>query len=81
MATVFFAQPLRRFTEGVEFIEVSAENYRDLVERIAERFPTIRHTLQEEVSVAIDGEIIHEPFLEAVGPRSEVHFLHRIAGG
>ena len=81
MATVFFAQPLRQFTAGVESIEVNAEDYRELVNRIAERFPDIRHTLAEEVSVAIDGEIIHEPFLEAVGPRSEIHFLHRISGG
>ena len=81
MATVFFAPQLRRFTDGVESAQVSATNYRELVERIAERFPAIQHTLQEEVSVAIDGEIIHEPFLEAVGPRSEVHFLHRISGG
>lgn len=81
MATVFFAQPLRQFTAGVESIEVNAEDYRELVNRIAERFPAIRHTLAEEVSVAIDGEIIHEPFLEAVGPRSEIHFLHRISGG
>ena len=81
MATVFFAQPFRQFTAGVECIEVQAENYRDLVQRIAERFPDIQQTLAEEVSVAIDGEIIHEPFLEAVGPRSEIHFLHRISGG
>jgi hypothetical protein len=33
------------------------------------------------MAVAIDGEIIHDPFLEAVGPDSEVHFLFRISGG
>lgn len=81
MATVFFAQPLRQHTAGVERMQVNVDNYRDLVEHVAARFPALRHTLQEELSVAIDGEIIHEPFLEAVGPDSEVHFLHRISGG
>ena len=34
-----------------------------------------------KVAVAIDGDIIHDPFLDPVGPNSEVYFLHRIEGG
>lgn len=81
MATVYFAQPFRKFTGGVERIDVVAENYRELVERIADRYPDLRQTLADEVSVAIDGEIIHEPFLETVNADSEIHFLNRISGG
>jgi hypothetical protein len=33
------------------------------------------------MAVAIDGEIIHTPFLEKVAATSEVHFLYRISGG
>ncbi|MCH8257301.1 MAG: hypothetical protein IIA75_05285 [Proteobacteria bacterium] len=33
------------------------------------------------MAVSIDGEIIHDPLLEAVSPESEVHFLFRISGG
>jgi hypothetical protein len=81
MASVFFSQPFRQFTGGIERLDISARDYRELVARIAERFPELRQVLAEEVSVAIDGEIIHEPFLETIGPRSEIHFLTRISGG
>lgn len=81
MAIVHFSQNLRRFTGDVERLEIVADDYRELVEKIAQRFPELKKTLADDVSVAIDGEIIHEPFLERVGVNSEVHFLHRISGG
>jgi len=34
-----------------------------------------------KMAVAIDGEIIHTPFLEKVAASSEIHFLYRISGG
>jgi hypothetical protein len=33
------------------------------------------------MAVAIDGDIIVDPLLEPIGPDSEVHFLHFVAGG
>ncbi len=81
MATVYFPEQMLRATGGVQRIDVPAKDYRELVQRVAERFPALRQAIQEDMSVAIEGEIVFEPFLESLTPRSEVHFLHRIAGG
>ncbi len=81
MAVVFFSEQMLKSTGGVQRMDVVADTYRDLVERVAERFPDLRDALTTELSVAIDGEIIYEPFLEKVSANSEVHFLHRISGG
>ena len=45
------------------------------------RFPGIEAQLMGKVAVAIDGDIVHDPLLEAIEPDSEVYFLHRIEGG
>ena len=48
--------------------------------RCRERFPALDESLSA-TAVSIDGEIIQDPFLEPVGPDSEVHFLPQIGGG
>jgi sulfur carrier protein ThiS len=81
MARVFFPDELRKYTNDAPRVEVRATNFRELVAALDGIYPGIAAVISEGVAVAIDGEIIHDPYLEAVGPDSEVHFLHRIAGG
>ncbi len=81
MAKVFFPDHLTQYTAGVRELEVQAESFRDLVAKLEVRFPDISKVLIGKVAVAIDGDIIHDPFLDLVGPDSEVYFLHRIDGG
>ncbi len=80
MATVIFSSELQRFT-GEEKTHVSATNYRDLIDEILGRYDRLPANEIQKMAVAIDGEIIHDPFLETVKPDSEVHFLFRISGG
>jgi hypothetical protein len=80
MATVIFSSELQRFT-GEEKTSVSSTNYRDLLVELLDRYRRLPEDEILKMAVAIDGEIIHDPFLEAVGPDSEVHFLFRISGG
>lgn len=81
MATVHFPEQMLHATGGVQRMDVPAKDYRELVQRVAERFPDVRQAIEHDMSVAIDGEIVFEPFLEPLTPNSEVHFLPRIAGG
>jgi len=81
VARVFFPDHLTRHTAGVREIEVGASSFRDLVAKLEARFPGISSVLLGKVAVAIDGNIIHDPFLDPIGPQSEVYFLHRIEGG
>ena len=80
MATVIFSSELQRFT-GEEKTSVSSTNYRDLLAELLNRYHRLPEDEILKMAVAIDGEIIHDPFLEAVGPDSEIHFLFRISGG
>jgi hypothetical protein len=78
---VFFPDHLTQHTAGVRELEVDTSSFRDLVAKLEARFPGISAVLLGKVAVAIDGHIIHDPFLDPIGPASEVYFLHRIEGG
>ena len=80
MATVVFSSELQRLT-GEEKATIDAADYRELVDALDARYDELTRDELMKMAVAIDGEIIHDPLLEAVGPRSEVHFLFRISGG
>ncbi len=81
MAEVFFPDELRKYTNDEPRVAVAATNFRELVAALDEIYPGIASVVSEGMAVAIDGEIIHDPYLEPIGPHSEVHFLHRISGG
>jgi molybdopterin converting factor small subunit len=88
--TVIIPTPLRRFTNGVETIEVEAATVCDIFNQLETRFPGIRARLCEEngdlrrfINVYVDGEDIR--FLDrlqtSVGERAEVSIVPAIAGG
>ena len=80
MAQVVFPDSFLAFTEGVREITSSAENYRDLVKELQERWPNLTEKL-ERTAVAIDGQIYQDAFIEPLEPHSEVYFMARIEGG
>jgi hypothetical protein len=80
MATVIFSSELQRFT-GEEKTSVSSTNYRDLLVELLNKYHRLPEDEIQKMAVAIDGDIIHDPFLEIIKPESEVHFLFRISGG
>ena len=88
--TVIIPTPLRRFTEGVETVEVEAATVGEIFSQLESRFPGIRARLCEEngdlrrfINVYVDGEDIR--FLDrlqtSVGERAEVSIVPAIAGG
>ncbi|MDG2072357.1 MAG: MoaD/ThiS family protein [Pseudomonadales bacterium] len=81
MATkVIFSSELQKFTGEVQ-AQVQATNYRGVVAEIVAKYPDLAEDEILKMAVAIDGEIIHDPFLEQIQEGSEVHFLYRISGG
>ncbi len=81
MATVVFSSGLQRHTGGIERVNVDAKDVRGLIAALDLRFPGIGEVLGSGMAVAIDGEIIPDPMLEAVPANGEVHFLPPIGGG
>src|SRR5437867_3118920 len=68
VARVYFPDHLTQHTEGVRELEVSASSFRDMVAKLEVRFPGISAVLLGKVAVAIDGHIIHDPFLDPINP-------------
>ena len=81
MARVIFGSALRRFTGGVEEVEVEAATVRSLINALDERFPGLGEHLKSGLAVAIDGEIMTDALYEPVPAGAEVHFLPPIGGG
>jgi len=83
VARVFFAAGLRRFTGGVESLDVPARDVRELLGELYRRFPALEKRLAEGTAIAIDGEVIPhgEALLESLRPEAEIHFLPQISGG
>jgi len=78
---VHFPDYLLRYTSNQHEVVVSASSYRDLVRQLDLRFPGIEEILLTKVAVAIDGQIIHDPYLDELQADSEVYFMSRLEGG
>jgi len=87
MPTVVIPSLLRKFTEGLERVEVPGRSIREVVRNLGDRFPGIDQQLLEDgdirpsIAVSIDGEIATGGVLDAVGESSEVHFIPALGGG
>ena len=87
MATVIIPALLRKFTGGVERVEVPGRTVRELIRNLGDRFPGIADQLLEDgdvrpsVAVSIDGEMATGGVLDTVRTDSEVHFIPALGGG
>ena len=87
MATVYMPPMMRKFTDGVETVEIQGKNLREIVNGLEERFPGTREWLCEGnrlrpgVAAAVDGETATMGLIQPVNTDSEVHFLPALGGG
>jgi sulfur-carrier protein len=72
---------LRDLTGGVASVDVVAKDVRGAVAALEVRFPGFAEALGQRFAVAIDGEILQDPWHEALPTGSELHFLPALAGG
>ncbi len=71
----------RRYTGGVREFEIDARNLRGVIKEMDGKFPGLAHTLEEETTVAIDGELYEIDFTQPVKEGAEVFFIPKIEGG
>ena len=87
MATVIIPSLLRKFTGGIERVDVPGGTVRELIRNLGDRFPGIADQLLENgdirpsVAVSIDGEMATGGVLDSVSADSEVHFIPALGGG
>ena len=71
----------RRYTGGVKEFSIRAKNLRGVIKEMDAKFPGLATTLEEETTVAVDGELFEIDFLVPVKPGAEVFFIPKIEGG
>ena len=81
MARVILTGNLRALAGDKAELEIDAANVRELLRALEPKVPGIGKQVEDGLSIAIDGDIIQDPLLEAIGPDSEIHFLPAIQGG
>ena len=80
MALVVFSGQLEELTGRKNFMANSLR-FKELLDELVSEFPTLDKKTLTDMAVAIDGEIIHAPYLETLTETSEIHFIYRISGG
>ena len=69
------------FTGGETEFEFEAKNLRGVIKAMEERFPGLGEFLEEETTVAIDGEIHETAYFQPLRDGAEVYFLPKIEAG
>ena len=78
---VFSTGDSMRYTGGEKEFEVEARNLRGVIREMEERFPGLGEYLEEETTVAIDGEIHETAYFQPLRDDAEVYFLPKIEAG
>lgn len=87
MPFVHIPTQLRSLTDGLERVEVSGSNLRQIVAALDAAHPGLAARLCDQdsvlpgLAVSIDGAFTNRGLLAKVGPQSEIHFLPAIGGG
>lgn len=81
MAKISLASHLVAYTGGERELTLAVTNVRQMFAALAQRYPDLREHLENEVAVAIDGEIYQDALLQPIAEDSEVILIPKIAGG
>ena len=68
-------------TGGEKEFDLEARNLRGVIRALEERFPGLGEFLEEETTVAIDGEIHETAYFQPLSDGAEIFFLPKIEAG
>lgn len=71
----------RRYTGRVQEFAVEAKDLRGVIKALDRLYPGLGKHLEEETTVAIDGEIHEVAYHQPVRPGSEIFFMPKLEGG
>jgi len=70
-----------RYTGGVTEFEIEAKTLGGIIRALEDLYPGVGEHLEEETTVAIDGEIHEVGYYQPVRPGCEIYFIPKIEGG
>ena len=78
---VSISSRVRELTGGLDTFDVDAGTVGGLIRALEERFPGLGALVEDEMSLAIDGEVFQDAQTEPLQPGTEVVLIPRISGG
>lgn len=66
---------------GTQTIEVEAKDIRELLRKMAERYPGLEPLVDNGIAVSIDGVIYRDTWSKTLPEDAEIMLLPRLAGG
>jgi molybdopterin synthase sulfur carrier subunit len=72
---------LRDHAQGRSEFELEATTIHQVITRLGKDFPAMKPQLEENVSVAVDGQIYRDAWFVAIKPDAEVFILPKLSGG
>ncbi len=72
---------LRALADGRDTVEVEANNTRQMLDALAEKYPALEPVIESGVSVAVDGRIYRDAWFTPISDDSEVVLMPYMAGG
>ena len=72
---------VHELTGGLSHLVVEATSVRGLIGALEARFPGLGRHVEQQMAIAIDGEIHHDALAERLQTDSEVVLIPRIGGG
>jgi molybdopterin converting factor small subunit len=81
MLEVSLTGSMRDAADGAASVSVEAATIRELLRKLAERYPGLERQIDEGVAVSINGQIFRDNWGEPIPEGAEVFLLPRIQGG
>ena len=81
LATISISSNLTPYTRGETGFQLEVANVRQLFQALGARYPDLQAHLENDLAVAIDGEIYQDALLQPIPSNSEVLLFTKIAGG
>lgn len=72
---------LQKATDNKEFVEVEAQNFKQLLDNLSLKYPKLKPQIKRGVSVAIDGMIYRNSWFTTIKPENEVVLMPYMVGG
>ena len=69
------------FTGGIAEFDVEAQTVRALIRELEIRWPGLGAFVEDDMAIAIDGEIFQDAFAEPIAADSEIVLIPKISGG
>ena len=70
-----------RYTGGVKEFAIAAKTLGGVIKAMDKMYPGLGDHLEEETTVAIDGEIHDVGYFQPVRPGAEIFFIPKLEGG